>query len=375
MLGITHQWHSKDDDIATLNKAIKSAQRKKSKSILILACSDNNITTSDYDTLLSSISLPLFGGIYPRLIFNKKVIATGFVVIGFSDTLEIYNFQNISDRITNNELTENEIEEQIKSKSQAYFLFHDAFSPNSEDFIEALYYCLGNVKIIGGGAGSLDFIQRPCVFSNEGVLEDATQLVPINTPLSLGVSHGWQVLAGPYLVTETNQHEVRSLNYESAFQTYKNDIEKLTDYKFNNENFFDVAKSFPLGIQGANNDEILVRDPIQTIDDNLECVGNVPVNSMVYILKGNKEDLVRSVEIATLMTYTNQQSPTENLFVVDCISRYLFLDYKFKHEINAMVNKFQPPKVMFGVLALGEISNSHSGAIKLLNKSTVLGAF
>ena len=375
MSGITYQWHSKSTDITALKGALIVAGKKRSKSLLILACSDNNITTAEYEQLLSSITLPLFGGTFPKLIFNKKVIDTGFIIIGFSDTLDVYNFHNISDRIENHELSENEIEQHIKSKAQAYFLFHDAFSPNSEDFIEALYYCLGNVKIIGGGAGSLDFIQRPCIFSNEGVLQDATQLVAIKSPLSLGVSHGWQILNGPYLVTESYKHKVNSLNYEPAFSTYKNSIERLTDFRFTDDNFFDVAKNFPLGIQGANNDEILVRDPIQNEHDSLECVGNVPANSMIYILQGNTENLIRSVEVASLMTSTNQPTPTENLFVVDCIGRYLFLGAKFKLELAAMVNKYQPPKVMFGVLSLGEITNSHSGAIKLLNKSTVLGAF
>ncbi|WP_448246593.1 FIST signal transduction protein [Thalassotalea agariperforans] len=374
MTDIIFQWHTKSPDLKTFLNGILAATEQGCKSLLLLACSDNNIDITACNKMLSKVNITVFGGVYPKLIFNKKVVDSGYIVIGFKQKLAVHNFLDVSSRIDTDDATEGEIEKNINHKSQAYFLFHDALSPNSESFIDSLFYCLGNIKIIGGGAGSLDFIPKPCIFSNQGLLQDATQLVALNTPLSLGISHGWQVFDGPYLVTESSKHIVHSFNYQPAFSTYKKVIESASEHRFNDNNFFDIAKNFPLGIHGAN-DEIVVRDPIQVDGENLDCVGNIPINSMVYILKGDTESLIRSVEIATLMTNTNQVTKGKNLFVVDCISRYLYLGDSFKLELAAMIDKHQLPDRMFGVLSLGEITNSHSGAIKLLNKSTVLGTF
>ena len=278
----------------------------------------------------------------------------------------------MSERSLNDDSTEIEIELYTSPDTQSYFLFHDAFTTTSEYFIDTLFYSLGNVKVIGGGAGSLDFIQKPCIFSNNGLLQDTSQLVAINKPISLKVSHGWQIFKGPYLVTSASQKSIRTLNYEPAFKLYKNAIEEASDFSFDNDEFFNIAKSFPLGIQGANN-ELLVRDPIKNIGNSLECVGDVPVNSMVYILTGNKQTLIDAIHSKPFIK-NNFPETFDNLFIVDCISRYLYLEENFILELNEIIKKHSPKKPMFGVLSLGEVTNSFSGAIKLLNKSTVLGA-
>ena len=50
------------------------------------------------------------------------------------------------------------------------------------------------------------------------------------------------------------------------------------------------------------------------------------------------------------------------------------MEDKFEQELD-VIAKHCPTPILFGVLSLGEIANSASGAICLLNKSTVISSW
>lgn len=375
MANIGFKWVTQNPALSSLEQGIDLAVQAKVQSLLILACTDNQIAVAECDLLLKRLNIPIFGGVFPALLSGHLVLSTGYMLIGFSEPIQVDTFEQISRVSASNaeSIYEAEIEQKLNVNAPSYFLFHDAFSPNSEYFIDALFYCLGDVKVIGGGAGSLDFVSRPCVFTNNGMQQDVVQLAALSSKLIVNVTHGWQILDGPYLVTEAKAHQVQSLNYQNAVAEYQACIESLSDMRFEGQDFFTIAKNFPLGMKGAN-DEILVRDPIKIQDGNLECVGNIPNNALVYILKGDRAGLVQSLKQSCDQFYTTT-TDCDNLFIVDCVGRYLFLDDEYDQELDAILSGSGYQESAFGVLSLGEISNTQNGAIKLLNKSTVLGCF
>ena len=46
---------------------------------------------------------------------------------------------------------------------------------------------IGNY-VIGGGAGTLDFVQRPCLFTRAGLLENAALVIKLPVPLRSAVT-------------------------------------------------------------------------------------------------------------------------------------------------------------------------------------------
>ena len=66
-----------------------------------------------------------------------------------------------------------------------------------------------------------------------------------------------------------------------------------------------------------------------------------------------------------------------NVLIVDCISRVLFLEDKFEEELNnvssAIKKDFSDAEIS-GALTLGEIS-SYNGYLEFLNKTLVVGLF
>ncbi|RYY76370.1 MAG: hypothetical protein EOO52_02315 [Gammaproteobacteria bacterium] len=113
----------------------------------------------------------------------------------------------------------------------------------------------------------------------------------------------------------------------TTFDIYKSLLEEITRYRFTEGNFFDIAKNFPPDI--GINDDILVRDPIQSLNSELYCIGSVPVNSTIYILEGNPDHLTAAAEKAgrvaakkSLKSYTD---PLGLAIVFDCVSRVLYV--------------------------------------------------
>ena len=72
------------------------------------------------------------------------------------------------------------------------FVFVDGFASRISAFIESLFntYSL-ELNFIGGGAGSLSMVQKPCILSNNGLLEDVAIIASIKSESGIGVRHGW----------------------------------------------------------------------------------------------------------------------------------------------------------------------------------------
>jgi len=379
MSSILFTWQCDSSVIDDLEQGLNLAQASKAKSLLVLACNDNNFTVQQINPLISRCTLPIFGGIYPKLIFKDQLMQQGCIIIGFQQNAEISLITQLSELVTDEQL-EQAIEQKVLEQSQladhdSFLMFYDSMINNVENFIDCLFECLDYpISIVGGGAGNLEFKQKPCIFTNQGLVFDAIQIVNLKSQINTAATHGWQILEGPFLVSEVQQQTIISLDYQPAFNVYKEAIESASSHKFNDNNFFDIAKNFPLGIERINS-KLVVRDPIVIHEGHVQCVGNIPVNSMVYLLQGSIDSLIASAEQAAISaTQKIGDNDFSAIIVFDCISRVLYLEDDFSRELNAIA-KHCSGQTLFGVLSLGEIVDSESGAIRLLNKSTVIGSW
>ena len=379
MSSISFTWQCDSSSIDDLEKGLKLAYASAAKSLLILVCNDNNFTAQQVNPLIMRAPVTIFGGIYPKLIFKNKLMEHGCIIIGFEQSVEINLITQLSTLVADEQL-EQVIDQALLAHSPitnncSFLMFYDSLVSNVEDFIAYLFERLDyQVGIIGGGAGNLEFKQKPCIFTNQGLVFDAIQLVNLQKKITSSATHGWQILQGPILVSEAEQQNIISLDYQPASNLYKALIESSSEYRFNEDNFFEIAKNFPLGIERINS-KLVVRDPILINQGNIQCVGNIPVNSMVYLLQGSVDSLLCSAEQAAILaTKKIDDNDFSATMVFDCISRVLYLEDNFSKELN-LIAKHCKEQTLFGVLSFGEIVNSESGAIRLLNKSTVIGSW
>ena len=372
-------WYTHNSTLHDLEEGLILAQNSYSKSLMVLTCSKNYYPEEALNSLLKNCSLPLFGGIYPMVTHQQDLMEQGALIVGFKDEYDVTAFTDLH-HLTSEELLENLIEKKLENKrnfhdKNNFLMFYDGLTSNIEDFIDCLFESLDHsITIAGGGSGYLDFIQRPCIFTNQGLHANTVLLVTLPRKLTTSIAHGWKIFKGPYLVSEAKGQTVQSLNYQPAFEVYSQAIEKASKHKFETTNFFDIAKNYPLGIDDINN-ELIVRDPILPTNNHLHCAAKIPINSMIYILTSDVDDLINAVEEAAIEVFSAAEKPTKTTAMVfDCISRVLYMEDKFDKELK-VINTHSTSTSLFGVLSMGEIANSKSGAIRVLNKSTVISVW
>ena len=329
----------------------------------------------DLDALvhaLNIIGVPFFGGIFPGIIGEGEKKENGALVKIIPAKTKPLIYRGITDKKFENP----ECLSQMSDDSYGdAILLVDGLSDNISSFLSSIFNLLGNrVKYIGGGAGSLSFVKQPCLFTNEGALQDAAILLLTSKTISTGVKHGWEKVSGPFVATQTSKTKIEEINWQNAFEVYKQVVEEDSQQTLTVENFFDIAKGYPFGIKRAES-EYVVRDPISTDEDgSLLCVGEVSENVVIDILKGSTENLIEAaheaVEIAT------KDADFSQTFIVDCISRALFLDDDYSRSLDLIKEHIDEQKEgvsVEGMLTIGEISTYGRGYLEFLNKTIVVG--
>ncbi|MBN1406466.1 MAG: FIST C-terminal domain-containing protein [Calditrichaceae bacterium] len=357
--------------VTAFEKLFTSLSKQKIQALFILACDGNGFTSGAINPILKSSQIPVFGGIFPQIIYGHDKLEKGTIIAGLNFKPNIAIIPNLSDI---NEDYEEVIDENIPDliDIKTMFVFVDGFSKRISALIDGLFNIFGlEFNYIGGGAGSLSFEQKPCLFSNEGLIADSALLVSSEIESGIGVSHGWKKISGPFKVTESDRNIIKTLDWKPAFQVYRGIVEDHSRLKLNRNNFFDIAKSYPFGIAklGA---ETIVRDPFQAGEDNsLICIGEVPEGSFLDILTGDNSSLIAAARNALITAKEScNNTGDKTILFMDCISRVLYLEDDFKDELNAIDIENIP---MIGALTIGEIANSGRDYLEFYNKTAVIG--
>jgi hypothetical protein len=239
-------------------------------------------------------------------------------------------------------------------------------------FISGLFNIFGaELNYVGGGAGSLSMKQKPCLFTNQGLIRDSAILARLDLKSGVGVSHGYKSAAGPFKATETDGNIIRSLDWKPALEVYKNFVDRHSKKILKEENFYDLASTYPFGITKMGTERV-VRDPV-IIGENQSviCVGEVPEGSFIDIMKGNESSLLAAAARALDRSSKSFQGDKKKAIRVfmDCISRVFFLKENFNKELNAVYEEGIP---LIGACTIGEIANSGSGYLEFYNKTAVV---
>lgn len=275
-----------------------------------------------------------------------------------------------------------EIKTLVEEQSQRYLamMFVDALTTNVALLISELFNQVGSsISYLGGGAGSLSLQQMPCIFTPDGLFQDAAVIALVKVESCINVRHGWQQVMGPIVATKTHNNVVMELNWRNAFDLYRMIVEQDSGNVLTHENFYDIATGYPFGLhcEGA---EDIVRAPVAlTEKGELIFVIDIPENAVFYLRHGSRDSLVAAAaEVAASCSVPPDRKPTTNL-VIDCISRVLYLDDHFHHELSAIQTNLRNAHpdasnlTPEGALTLGEIAPDAEGVVQLYNKTIVVG--
>ena len=344
---------------------------EKGGAVMVLACDANEFTPRGIDDILQSSPVPLFGGVFPKIIYQGHLLETGSLAVSFPGAAKTLFIPDLSDSEADYEAIMDAALPETDT-ARTLVVFPDGFSKRIGAFIESLFNIFGlEINYIGGGAGSMSMCKKPCLLTGEGMKSDGAVLAFLEMESGVGVSHGWELLNGPFRVTESDRNTIKTLDWRPAFDVYREIVEPHAGKRFGPDDFFGISKAYPFGILRMGTEQI-VRDPfLVEKDGSLVCVGEVPEGSCVNILHGSRSSLIRAAErAATLGRQALRQGLRERLCIfMDCISRVLFLGDRFEQEIEAVVEAGLP---MAGACTIGEIANRGDEFLEFYNKTAVV---
>lgn len=362
-------WFEPEGDLDKFFSNMDVAVATGARSLFLLSCDANNFSVEKLNLKLGGLRIPVFGGIFPQIIHAGNNSARGTLVFALDVAVEVHYVERISD-------PETDVASQISGFDAALqamptiMVLVDGVASRISTVLDATYDALGmNRHYLGGGAGALDFIRKPCLFSNAGMLADAAQLAGMPMSSGVEVGHGWQVRSGPFLVTRCEGTTLHDLDYRPAFQVYREEVEKISGERFEQRSFFDIANRHPFGLKKWEGD-IIVREAILRQEDSLVCAGEISDGALLYVLTGDADELIRTVgQVARRL-----QVDGGFVLAFDCIGRSLFLGDRYPEEIAAMTDALPENIPLFGALTVGEIAGRDDGCLEFYNKTIVLGA-
>jgi len=354
---------------ALRNELTSLTAQTRVEGLLVLATPAVDITADSFETTLGSLSVPVCGGLFPQVIVDGEPRTSGLLAIGLPTAPTVTVVSELSE-------AGDDLDASLPADgSEAAFVFVDAHADADgvRSLIDALFrtYSVG-LSVVGGGAGRLDGGDEPCLFTNDGVSKDAAVMAAVDQPIGIGVRHGWNEVDGPFRITDADGGTIRELDGEPAFEVYQEAIESNTDATLHREDFFETATAYPFGVSRLDGEPI-VRDPFAVDGDAISCFGPVPEGEFVTVLAGETDTLIGAAEQAaeTALTAEPIADTPGTLCVFDCISRHLYLDAAFEHEVAAIDTAGWP---MVGALTIGEIANDGTGHLDYYNKTAVVAA-
>jgi hypothetical protein len=315
--------------------------------------------------------LELCGGVFPGLIEGVRRRDSGVIAIPFPQGSRIVAASVHQDRVE----WLDQLPDSNRHSVSSMLLLIDCLSLGIARYLEEIYDFYGATDhYVGAAAGYHDLRPSPAIFTQDGFIPKGGLLVQLPVSTTSCVRHGWNRVAGPFIVTRTKKNLIQEINWEPAGSFYRKVAESLAPELKGKPVFPDLNSRFPLCLAKQSAEDV-VRDPLEiNSDDEIVMLSELPENSAIYLIEANRETMVAAAREAARECRSSHE--VEAFFVSDCYSRALILDQDYEDELEAVageLEKFSQAPVQ-GVLAMGEICGDGHSSLEFYNKTFVISA-
>lgn len=329
----------------------------------------------------ASRNVSLIGAIFPALVQDGQFRTKGVWLLCFREMPYYRLYDNLPtgavEAAQAAEKIANEIREQIDHiPDLTLFMLLDAMLPNIGSLLDSLYLHLANrVHYAGANAGSETFQPMPCLFDGTRVAQNGLLLMLLTQHKGAILEHGYHANPHTSYATSTQGNCISQIDWQPAFKVYQDLVREHYGETVTKENFYQYGVHFPFGIVRANH-HVLVRIPVMLAEDgSLFCVGEVPANSVLTLLKA---PTVRTVEtlhnLSEGLKTLNGDIAGSELLLFYCAGRRLHLGIEMATtELEAFAGLTQAAQVA-GALSLGEIGGSTVHGYPLFHNATLVAA-
>lgn len=256
------------------------------------------------------------------------------------------------------------------------FMLFDAMVPTIGTILDELYLRLANrVHYMGVNAGSETFQPMPCLFDGERVVQNGVLLMLLEPHRGAILEHGYEVPEQMITATATEGNRIMQIDWRPAFEVYQEMAREQYGVEVNHDNFYENAVHFPFGIVRANG-VIVVRIPVALEEDgSLFCVGEVPANAVLALLRAPAVDSVHTLDtLARGLVELNSQLDGRDLLLFYCAGRRLHLGIEAAaDELRGMQERTNAGLVA-GALSLGECGSTTEWGYPLFHNATLVAS-
>jgi hypothetical protein len=263
-----------------------------------------------------------------------------------------------------------------ESGDTTLFMLFDAMVPNIGTILDELYLRLANrVHYMGVNAGSETFQPMPCLFDNERIVQNGMLVMLLKPHRGAILEHGYHVPEQMITATSTEGNRIMQIDWRPAFEVYQEMAREQYGVEINKENFYENAVHFPFGIVRANG-VIVVRIPVALEEDgSLFCVGEVPANAMLTLLRAPEVDSVHTLNtLVQGLTELNGPLDGQEMLLFYCAGRRLHLGIEAAEgEVQGLQQRTAAGKLS-GALSLGECGSATEWGYPLFHNATLVAS-
>ncbi len=257
------------------------------------------------------------------------------------------------------------------------FLLFDAMVPNIATLLDELYLRLANrVHYMGANAGSESFKPMPCLFDGSRTMQDGVLAMLLQPHRGTVLEHGYRAPEQMLTATSTEGNRILQIDWRPAFEVYREIARAQYCIEIDQQNFYQYAVHFPFGIVRANG-MILVRIPVALEKDgSLFCIGEVPPNALLTLLKAPDVDSAHTIETLTEgLEGLGAPVAGKELLLFYCAGRRLHLGVEAaEHELRLLAERTRA-RWIAGALSLGEIGSSSQWEYPQFQNATLVASY
>lgn len=357
---ITTQQHVRTDP-QTVTALVQDWQlRWPGMGVLMLLPEAEQAQLGGLQAVFREAGVPLAGAIFPALLTDQGFATEGAWLICLHpmpvyfllDDIQNSGAQRMAEAV---EAVLHHSGDRPQGGRHTFFMVFDGMVPNIGTLLSELHTLQRSPLHYGGvNAGSETFQPMPCLFDAHRRVGDGALGLLLPPSSQVVVRHGYPVSRCLMQATSSTGNRIDTIDHRPAFEVYQEVIGREYGVTLTRDNFYEHAVHFPFGIVMAV--DVLVRIPVALSDDgSLFCVGEVPSNSMLRLLKAPK--LEDSDCVATIVEHLADcgmalQANAGPVFY--CAGRRMHFGAHADREIQQLAQA-TGRSALFGALTLGEI--------------------
>jgi len=377
MTGALHYCETISDPETSDTLAAWRAEHGEMGLLALVSEADRERDVPAIQELCNRLNIPVIGAVFPAMISEARFTKRGSLLVRFDRMpfAGLYHPLKPSDPAGDacRERMTADIDRRLgPARDSALFLIFDQMVANIATVLDDLYVSLADrVRYMGVNAGSETFKPIPCLFDNKQIAQDGVLAVLLDDHPGAAVEHCYEAPERLISATATEGNRIISIDWRPAFEVYQETVQAEYGVAINRENFYQYAVHFPFGIVRAGN-EIVVRIPVALQPDgSLFCVGEIPPNAVLTLLRAPEVDSVRTVDTLTRSLQSLSGDVTNaDVLTFYCAGRKIHLGERAEWEV-AELGKRTGAHIA-GALSLGEIGHSLQWGYPLFHNGALL---